>query len=86
MSEQELHEYRLTFGVRYATEPHPTFPQADPDGWVTILAPDMEAAREVAFSRLGKAWAFLEPPERMRERFFPHGEIARWSTEVSDRG
>jgi hypothetical protein len=81
----ELIEFRVTFGIQYRTEAHPTFPAAHPSGWVTIMAPDETAAREVAFERLGKAWAFIYqdgwpgwPAAGLYSRF-PLGELARWT-------
>lgn len=78
----ELREYRVTFGVMYRREPHPTFPAADPDGWLTVMAPDEESARALVVDRIGRAWAFIYSAERMTEHYYPHGEITRWSTEV----
>jgi hypothetical protein len=76
----DLHEYRVTFGFRYAREPHPTFPAADPNGWLTVMAPDEETARALVVARIGRAWAFMYPAERMSESYYPRGEICRWST------
>ena len=71
-------EYRLTFGVQYAHEPHPAWDGAHPDGWVAIEAPDEAAARELAATALGSAWAFLYGPgEGLVESYHPRGEIGR---------
>lgn len=76
----DLKEYRLTFGLRYADERHPSFPPANPRGWVTVLAPDYEGARTVATKRVGQDWAFLYPATELRSSRYPLGEIARWSS------
>ena len=80
----ELREYRLTFGVQYAHEPHPRFSAADPKGWVAVMAPDYEAARDLVVERLGTDWAFLRGASELRADRYPAGEIARWT--VGDLG
>jgi hypothetical protein len=76
-------EYRVTFGFRYAREPHPIFDKAHPDGWVTIIAPNEEKARKAAFNLLGNVWAFLYGPEELQDtasswaELFPLGELHR---------
>lgn len=67
----------ITFGIKYADEPHPTFPAAHPDGWLTVVnAADHEAARAAAVEALGTAWAFdyIEPPSR---KYCPRGELGQ---------
>jgi hypothetical protein len=76
----ELREYRLTFGIKYRAEEHPLFPAAHPDGWVAVMAPSYEDARDLVIRRLGREWAFLYLPGELRESYFPAGEIERWST------
>lgn len=73
-----MSEFYVTFGIKYAREPHPTFAAAHPDGWVTIEAPDEIAARTVAFERLGIYFAFIyyDAPDGC---LFPRGELARWT-------
>jgi hypothetical protein len=73
-------EYRVTFGCKYAREPHPSFPDAHPDGWVTIVAPDEMAARRVAHERLSGQYAFIYAPEEWEPEWFPRGELARWTS------
>jgi len=74
-------EYAMTFGCQYGADPrrltHPTWPPADADGWVTILAPDESSARACAFRLFGKRWAFIYPPGGHDPKFFPLGELAR---------
>jgi hypothetical protein len=74
-----MSDYMLTFGIRYATEPHPTFSTAHPDGWVTIEAPNEQYARKLAHWIFGPAWAFLysESTFEQSKHLFPRGEIAR---------
>lgn len=43
-----MSEFRVTFGQRYASEPHPIWPEAHPDGWLAIIATDRPAAEEFA--------------------------------------
>ena len=72
-------EFRVTFGRRYLTEEHPTFPEAHPDGWFSILAANEDQARQRAFGWFGQAWAFIYPAECMTEeewlRMYPRGQI-----------
>jgi hypothetical protein len=70
-------EYRVTFGQKYRRDPHPTYRKAHPDGWLTIVAPDEVAARNVAVSRLGRAWAFMYAPENWDPKWYPLGELDR---------
>lgn len=78
------HEYRVTFGQQYAQDPHPRWPWAHPDGWVTVVAPNYEAARAAAFGMLGRFWAFIYGPGADEEiadvdwaTLFPRGELGR---------
>lgn len=69
--------FYFTFGQRYRRHPHPKLGmRAHPDGWVTIEAPDWEAARQRMFSIAGAEWAnqYGEPPDRA---LFPRGELFR---------
>jgi len=69
----------VTFGQKWRHEVHPGFPAADPDGWLTIVAPGYRAAREFAFALLGTAWCDLYCPETgpPPASVFPLGELAR---------
>lgn len=87
-------EYRLTFGQRYAREPHPTFPAAHPDGWVTIIAPTWSAGRAFASDRFGRHWAFLYAEEEFGATsawpepmsvLFPRGELGRFTVDGAGR-
>jgi hypothetical protein len=88
----ELTEFRVTFGQRYRREYHPSFIagridfEPDPDGWVTVLAPHENDARQLIWDRLHNGWAFLYLMPTMDENasaweLYPAGELARWTTE-----
>lgn len=81
----DLVEYRITFGVRYADEPHPLFLPAHPDGWVAVLAVSEDAARRLVHARIGNAWAFIYQPGHpgypaSAGRHYKRGELGRWAT------
>lgn len=79
-------EYRVTFGMKYRTQQHPTFPAAHPDGWLTIVAATEEVAREIACAVLGKEWAFIyAPPFDTASCALLHsmGEIARIEADLA---
>ncbi len=67
--------FYLTFGRRYELEEHPAFEQAHPDGWVRIVAVDLEAAREAAWMKFGENYAFLYAEGDFQPGSFPRGEI-----------
>lgn len=77
--------WRVTFGRRYAHEPHPSFPGAHPDGWLTVEAADglsYEAIRAGVIQILGTNWCALydaarQDPEDEDELYYPMGELAR---------
>jgi hypothetical protein len=69
--------FYVTFGQQYAREEHPAWPGVHPDGWVTIEAPDYDAARERAFTLFGRRWAFLYEAADFDRSYFPGGELAR---------
>lgn len=53
-------EFRLTFGVQYAREPHPVVGQLiHPDGWVKVMAPTHDIARALVVALFGTAWSNL---------------------------
>lgn len=45
-----MKEFFVTFGCRYATEPHPYFNKPHPDGWLIIEAEDELSARRIAIN------------------------------------
>lgn len=75
-------DFYLTFGSQYARVPHPNYPDAHPDGWVRITAPDYITARRAAFRLAGREWCWLYSDiiEILSTSFgipyFPQGEIA----------
>ena len=72
----DAHDYYVTFGCQYSYTPHPTYPDAHPDGYVVIVAPSEPVARAAAFAAFGQAWAFIyeTPPDPY---FAPRGELRR---------
>jgi hypothetical protein len=79
-----METFRLTFGQQYATEPHPRFSLAHPDGWVSIEAADYEDARAFAVGMFGAGWCDLYGQGRNWDPdYFPEGELARFATPVA---
>ncbi len=76
-------EFRVTLGVQYAREPHPTYPAAHPDGWIAVLAVDELAARRALSGALGGAYSSIYHPDddyyptTDRDQYSPLGEIGR---------
>lgn len=74
----------VTFGHQYAREPHPRFPLAHPDGWLTLIIADCERtdaeaeARHMLMHLLDNRYAFLYDTitDDDRRMFFPRGELA----------
>ena len=74
-----LHDYYVTFGVRY-TE-HPALDGGDPHpagmhgkGYAVIPAPDEDTARAITVGLFGQQWAFIYDREPSRE-LYPAGPI-----------
>jgi hypothetical protein len=69
----------VTFGQKYRRERHPTFPEAHPDGWLTIEATDMYEARRAAYQMLGTGWSWLYDEQDLDwdPKYYPNGEIKR---------
>lgn len=77
-----VHEYLVTFGVRYNTEQHPVIDHPRlADGYLIIEAPDYETARRLAFALLGQKFSMIyDQFDRGRvEAHHPLGELARYS-------
>lgn len=70
-----MEKFYLTFGSRYAYEPHPTFPAATPDGYVTIVAEDYSTARAFAFETFGDRWSSIYEEHEALLDFYPVGEL-----------
>lgn len=71
-----LNKFYVTFGIKYATERHPTFEDAHPDGVLEVSAVDTEAARAIVTDKLGSAWAFLYPAGEFHFDHYPLGVLA----------
>jgi predicted dehydrogenase len=56
-----MKEYRVTFGLKYRTNEHPTWPKAHPDGWLTVIAENENMARRFTAALLATNWAFIYP-------------------------
>lgn len=75
-------EYRVTFGSQYGgqdygADPHPVggYDHVHRNGWWTIVAPDMDAARTLVVAVLGTGWSSLYDP--VSWELFPRGELLR---------
>ena len=66
--------FYLTFGQQYRREEHPSGHSVHPDGYVEIIANNLEAAREKAFATFGPDWftVYLTIPSL---EHFPRGRI-----------
>jgi hypothetical protein len=69
----------VTFGQRYHREPHPTFPQAHPDGWVEIIAPNYATAWQITQDHLGNHFAFIYEEEQLEKPFYPLGCLEKFT-------
>lgn len=75
----ELLEFRITFRAEDVAQA--AFPAAHELGYVTVLAPDETAARNLIFARVGEAWGLIdEAPFDDPWSDFPLGELDRWTT------
>ena len=68
----------VTFGQQYAYEPHPTFPEAHPDGILAVAAETYGEARELISEAIGVHYAFDYPvgpdlPSRLHPEYYPRG-------------
>lgn len=79
-------EFRVTFGQQYGAEeygadPHPVlgYQFAHKDGWISILAPDQDAARELTEQLLGTRWSNIYDAREIEDWDwkFPRGELLR---------
>lgn len=72
-----LREFRVTFGVQYATEQHPVS-WVHPDGWLAVVAPNETVAREAVINMVGTQWAFIyddNDPRRPTLERYPLGQL-----------
>ena len=67
--------FMATFGVQYATKPHPSGMDANPNGYVRIKAPNMRLATEAMQAVYGIHYAFIYPEDNFQEDYHPDGVI-----------
>lgn len=77
-------EYRVTFGQQYGRDDHPRLTHiAHPDGWLTIVADDLNRAREITVAMVGRFWSNIYDPANPHDAdtewdvLFPRGELLR---------
>lgn len=75
----ELQKYRITFLPWQVDRPDHPAPSAA--GWITVLAPDEAAARELIAARVGEDWHLFadDPFDDGWIEDYPLGELARWT-------
>lgn len=64
---EEYDIYRVSFGQKYAHEPHPRFSLAHPDHVLEIAAVDYDDARNFVALLLGSSWSDIYTPKRWPE-------------------
>lgn len=72
-------KFVVTFGMRYADEPHPAGDFIDPLGWIEVEADDEWKSRLAVLEAIGREWAFIYSPEELVPGLFPAGCIGRIS-------
>jgi len=72
----KLNNYYLTFGQKEREGEHPTFPDAHPDGFITIVATNMESARKKAFDHIGNRFAFIYEESNFDFNLYSYGSLA----------
>ena len=74
----------ITFGERHRYEDHPTFPEADPDGYLTVVGPDEDACLTYAITKLRGEFSmsYTDPEKWNPESWYPKGCLKTW--EVPD--
>jgi hypothetical protein len=72
----------ITFGTKYAREPHSTLPNAHPEGYVVVEGASYKEARLMAYELTDGAFAFdyeigkfITDPKTAG--YYPRGEIGR---------
>jgi hypothetical protein len=86
LSAAEPREFRVTFGQRHPREEHPTFPAADKDGWLAVLAWDYREAYEALAGALGNEWCNFYAPHYAtypQVKWYPKGELGFLDATVS---
>lgn len=64
-------KFYVTFGQKYANEPHPKLPEAHPNNWVEVEAWGEMAARAIVHAHLGMNWAMIYDENQWDQRFYP---------------
>lgn len=74
-------EFRCTFGQQYGREPHPTLEGVTRDHWLSVMAVDRDAARELLDQKIGpQNWSMLYDPRDAgypTRIYYPRGQFAR---------
>lgn len=73
-----MKRYYLTFGVQYASTPHPHIPAhfANPDAVIEIHAASLDDAVEVAQQVVGRAYSSVYPWDTgPPEKYYPLGVV-----------
>lgn len=84
--------FYVTFNLKWATEQHPRFKDAHPEGWLEVEAPNELTARLLTIEHIGRAWAFIYDERTwanvnehlanpMGAPLFPRGCLGRISAE-----
>lgn len=73
--ETTKHNFYFAFGQKYAYEAHPSYPKANPNGWVRIVSESYEQARRKAVELFGLHFAMQYTDQNWKSTFFPKGEI-----------
>lgn len=71
-----LHNYYVTFGVKYQHEKHPHWAGAHPDGWLEVIAEDYDTARDLVARYVGNVFAFMYEADRFERKWHPLGRLA----------
>lgn len=78
--------YHVTFGVQYASLPHPTHPWVHPDGYATLLI-DADADPHLAANEIfGDAYAFVYPDDRLKREYHPRGCLMEFDRTTASTG
>ena len=65
----------FTFGIKYASEPHPCLRAARPDGWLRVRGHDYREAWDAGSALTGWFYGTDYPVERFKPERFPRGEL-----------
>jgi hypothetical protein len=72
-----MQTFYVTFGVKYREEQHPIWPNAHPDGYLTVIAKDESMARRFTAALLATNWAFIYDEEHFNISRWTRGELGR---------